>query len=318
MFSLRLHRLRIWLKAMRIPFFTATIIPVALGAIIAWYDSGSFMWMRFWLALFGAVLMHAGTNLANDYFDYLSGCDTANPTPTPFSGGSRVLPEGLLSPKKILSAWIICFIAAGAIGLYLNYLSKSNVILFLGIIGVFLGIFYTAKPFRLGYGSLGELAVGIGFGPLMVLGSYYVQAQSLSLKAFLVSLPIGILIALVLYINEFPDYAGDIAVGKRNLVVRLGKKRAIILYHSLLAAAYLSIISLAALGFLPAISLIALLTFPLALKAFLVSRKNFDKVYELLPANASTIGLHSLIGILLSLGFILDKIFKGARLQICF
>lgn len=300
---------KVWLKAIRVPFFTATIIPIVLGSIMAWHDNNNFIWIKFWLTLSGGLLIHAATNLANDYFDYLSGCDTLNPTPTPFSGGSRVLPEGLLSPKKILSAWLVCFMLGGSIGLYLNYLSKNNVILILGIIGVFLGIFYTAKPFRLGYGALGELAVGIGFGPLMVAGSYYVQAQNLSLKAFLVSLPIGILIALVLYINEFPDYAGDIAAGKRNLVVRLGKKRAVILYHILLAATYLIIFSLVIFKFLPIISVVVLLSLPLALKAFLVSQHNFDKIYELLPANASTIGLHSLIGILLCASFVLDKIF---------
>lgn len=300
---------KIWLRALRAPFFTATVIPVTLGSIVAWYDMNHFMWGRFFLTMLGAVLIHAGTNLANDYFDHLSGCDEANPTPTQFSGGSRVIQEGLIAPRQILHASLASFILGSGIGLYLNYLCGGNVILILGLIGVFLGFFYTARPLQIGYGGFGELAVGVGFGPLMVMGSYYVQAQTLTFKLFLISIPIGILIALVLFINEFPDYFGDKSADKRTLVVILSKEKAVVLYHILLAVVYLSIISLVIFKFLPLICLIVFLSLPLALKAFIVSKNNFAKVNELLPANAATIGLHSLIGLLLSAGFVLDKIF---------
>jgi len=300
---------KIWLKAMRVPFLTATIIPVALGFVVALYDTGKFMWIKFLLAMLGAILIHIGTNLANDYFDHLSGCDKANLNPTPFSGGSRVIQDGLIAPKAILFVSLAAFILGGAIGLYLNYLCGRNVILILGITGVFLGFFYTAKPFRIGYGSFGELAVGVGFGPLMVMGAYYVQAQHLPFKVFLISIPIGLLIALVLFINEFPDYQADKSAGKRTIVVLLGKKNAVILYHFLLALTYLSIILLIAFKHVPRPGLLTILSAPLVLKAFLTSRNNFDKIYELLPANAATIGLHSLVGILLIAGFILGKIF---------
>jgi 1,4-dihydroxy-2-naphthoate octaprenyltransferase len=303
-----LSRLKIWLRAIRIPFFTATIIPVTLGSIIAWYDTDDFIWTRFWLTMFGALFIHMGVNLANDYFDYISGCDELNPTPTPFSGGSRVIQERLIAPRKILCVSLVSFILGGTIGLYLNYLSAGNMILILGVIGVFLGFFYTAGPFRIGYGSFGELAVGIGFGPLMVLGSYYVQAQSLSFRVFLISIPIGILIALVLFINEFPDYQADKSVDKRTMVVILGKRNAVKLYHILLGIVYLLIILFVIFGILPVFCLIVFLSLPLTVKAFVVSKKNFNKIYELLPANASTIGLHSLIGLLLSISIVLDKI----------
>ena len=301
--------IKIWLKAIRAPFFTATIVPVALGSILAWYDTNNFMWARFWLAMVGAILIHTGTNLANDYFDHLSGCDAANATPTPFSGGSRVIQEGLINPKKILCVALATFILGSIIGLYLNYVSGKNVILVLGITGVFLGFFYTAKPLRIGYTSLGELAVGIGFGPLMVMGAYYVQTQSLPFKVFLISIPVGILIALVLFINEFPDYSADKSANKRTLVVILGKKTAVILYHALLAGVYLAVALFVIFKLLPAMSLIVFLSLPLALKALAVSKNNFDKIYELLPANAMTIGLHLLIGVLLSVGLILDKLY---------
>jgi 1,4-dihydroxy-2-naphthoate octaprenyltransferase len=300
---------RVWIRAIRLPFFTATIVPIILGTVIAWYDTGSFVWMRFWLAMFGALFIHAGTNLANDYFDHLSGCDEINFSPTPFSGGSRVIQNGLIEPHKILYASLVSFILGIATGLYLNFLCKGNIVFLIGIIGVSLGFFYTIKSFRIAYGGFGELAVGAGFGPLMMLGSYYVQAQSLSFKTFLISIPVGILIALVIFINEFPDYAADKLVDKKTMVVILGKKKAVVLYHILLATIYLFITVFVIFRLLPPICLIVFLSLPLALKAFLISRKNFDKIYELLPANASTIGLHSAIGVLLSIGIVLDRVF---------
>lgn len=303
-----LYNIKLWIKESRAPFFTGSIIPVLLGSSLAWYDTSSFLWLNFWLTLIGIVLIHAGTNMANDYFDHLSGCDEVNPNPTPFSGGSRMIQNGLIAPKKVLCASLISLSAGSGIGLYLNYVAGRNVILILGIIGVFLAFFYTANPFKFAYKTFGELAVGIGFGPLIVMGSYYVQAQNLSTREFLVSLPMGILIALILYINEFPDYESDKQVGKKTLVVVLGKKKAIALYHFLMFFTYFVIILLVAFKTLPYICLVALISLPISIKAFIVSRKNFDKIYELLPANACTIKLHSSIGLLLCLGIILDKV----------
>jgi 1,4-dihydroxy-2-naphthoate octaprenyltransferase len=257
--------------------------------------------------MFGAVLIHTGTILTNDYFDHRSGCDERNKTPTPFSGGSRVIQEHLIPARQILWAALFSFFAGGAIGLYLNAVSQGNIILVFGVIGIFLGYFYTASPLKIGYGSLGELAVGFGFGPLVTMGAYYVQAQVLPLKIFFISIPVGILITLVLLINEFPDYCADKSVSKRTWVVILGKKSAVVLYQILWATVYLSILLLVAFRFLPFICLIVLSSFPFTLKAVIISHKNFDKIYELLPANAVTIGLHALMGVLLCAGFILDK-----------
>ncbi len=298
----------IWLKAMRLPFLTATIVPVTFGSLIAWHDSGGFIWMRFWLAILGAALIHIGTNLANDYFDHLSGVDEANSHPTPFSGGSRVIQDGLILPKKILYVSLSAFIFGSLIGFYLNYLCGRNVILILGVIGVCLGFFYSARPFLIGYRSFGELAVGAGFGPLMVMGAYFAQARKLPFSVFLISIPVGILIALVVLINEFPDYAPDKSVKKNTLVVILGRKKAIVIYHLFLALTYLYVVFLVISGVMPLFCLIVFLSLPLALKAFTVSKKNFERVDELLPANASTIGLHLIFGSLLCAAYVLDKI----------
>lgn len=304
-----LPRLGVWLRAARLPFLTATLIPVALGTSISWWETARFDFVNFLLVLSGVALLHCATNLTNDYFDHKSGNDEINNNPTPFSGGSRVIQEKLIKPNGVFIFALACFVLGSLIGLWLNYQLKTNVILIMGIVGVFLGFFYTAYPLKIGYTGLGELIVGLCFGPLVVLGSYYVQARSFSWAALWGSVPIGILVGLVLYINEFPDYEADSAVGKKTLVVRLGKQRAVKLYHLLLGAAYLSLILGVVLKAVPAATLITLFSAPIALKALIVSRNNFDRIYELLPANASTIALHSLFGLLLCAGFILHKVF---------
>ena len=298
----------VWLKAMRLPFLTATIVPVIFGSVIAWHDAGRFIWMRFWLVILGASLIHIGTNLVNDYFDHLSGADKANLNPTPFSGGSRVIQDGSIAPKKILYASLAAFILGSLIGLYLNYLCGQNVILILGVIGVGLGFFYSTRPFPIGYRRFGELAVGTGFGPLMVMGAYFAQAQNLPFKVFLISIPVGILIALVVLINEFPDYAADKSVGKNTLVVILGRQKAVVIYQLSLALTYLYVALLVIFKIMPLFCLIVFLSLPLAFKAFTVSKKHFERVVELLPANAATIGLHLIFGSLLAVAYVLDKV----------
>ena len=302
------NRILIWLKAMRLPFLTATIVPVSFGSIIAWHNTGEFIWLRFWLVLFGASFIHIGTNLANDYFDHLSGADIANDHPTSFSGGSRIIQDGLIEPKKILCVSLSAFILGSLIGFFLNYLCGQNVILILGIIGVFLGFFYSARPFFIGYRSFGELAVGAGFGPLMVMGAYFVQAQSLPFSVFLISVPVGILVALIVLINELPDYAADKSVEKNTLVVVLGQKKAVTIYHVFLGLTYLYVAFLVIFGIMPLFSLIVFFSIPLAFKAFRVSKNNFECIEGLLPANAATIGLHSTFGLFLCVAYVLDRV----------
>jgi 1,4-dihydroxy-2-naphthoate polyprenyltransferase len=305
-----MNKIRLWAKAIRAPFYTATIIPIVLGAVIAWSEIDHFRWGYFILALAGGILIHTGVNLANDYFDHLSRNDWNNKTPTPFSGGSRLIQNNLLKPYQFLLASLICFGLGSAIGLYLNHVLTGNVILYLGIIGVFLGFFYTATPIQIGYKGfgLGELAVGLGFGPLMVLGSYYVQAQQISLIPILASIPVMILIALVVYINEFPDYEADKSVNKRTLPVILGTDKASYIFSGFFLMAYFLTILFVIMEILPALALLTLLTLPLAIKAIKIARKHNDKVTELLPANMSTIAAHFAFGACLIIAYVIDNL----------
>lgn len=305
-----INRIAIWIKAVRAPFFTATIVPVLLGAVISWYQNGEFNWLLFLLALTGGLFVHAGLNLSNDYFDHTSGVDEKNKFPTPFSGGSRMIQEKILSPKEVLRGAIICFLSCITIGLYLNAVLPGNIILIVGIIGVFLAFFYTADPLRIGYTGLGEISCGIGFGPIMVLGSYYVQAGRLDWLPLIASIPVAILVTLILYINEFPDYEADKGGGKNSLVVILGKKTAIKIYYILLTLVYVWIVAGIIFKVFPYFSLIVFLTLPIYFKAIKVAKSNYDKIHELLPANAATIGLHLVIGLLFSGSFILGHLIK--------
>ena len=298
------------IKATRAQFFTATLIPIVLGSVIAWNQSGTFNWLYFILALVGGIFIHAGLDLANDYYDHTSGNDEINLFPTAFSGGSRMIQDKILTPKQVLSGSIVCFLIGITIGLYLNYVLPGNTILVIGIIGVFMAFFYTADPLRIGYTGFGELTVGLGFGPVMVLGAYYVQTRHLAWLPFLASVPVGILITLVLYINEFPDYDADKEVNKRTWVVLLGKKRAVKIYLWLLSFVYLWVIFGVFSKIFPLSSLVIFMTLPLYFKAINVARTNYDKINELLPANAATIGLHLIIGLLLSGSYILDKLIR--------
>lgn len=302
------NKLKVWLKAIRAPFLTATIIPIVLGAVVAWAQYDAFHWGYFALTLIGGIFIHIGVNLSNDYFDHLSRNDWNNQTPTPFSGGSRVIQDGVIKPYQILMVALISFALGSLIGLYLNYTLPGNVILYIGIIGVFLGFFYTGKPIQIGYKGLGlgELATGLGFGPVMVVGSYYVQTQQLTPIPFLVSVPVALLIALVLYINEFPDYEADKSVNKKTLPVILGRERAAYLFYGLLLSTYLYTIILVILGIIPVFGLITILTFPLAVKIIKVTMAHKDKPFELIPANASTIMVHLSFGAGLIIAYVMD------------
>jgi len=302
------RQLPIWFGALRVKFYTATLVSILLGSVVAWHGSGIFNWGYFFLALLGGVFINAGLNLANDYFDHTSGVDGMNAHHNPFSGGSRAIQDGLLSPAQVLRASIICFSLAAAIGIFLDFALPGHTILIIGLVGVLLAYFYSAAPVRIGYTGWGELVCGLGFGPMMVLGSYYVQTGKLAWQPLWASLPVGILIALVLYINEFPDYEADKKGHKRTLVVIMGKKKAMRLYPAFLLLSYILIIAGVVGGVLPPFALVSFLTLPLAFRAIKVAKANFDKIVELLPANAATIALHLSLGLLLSVGYLLDKV----------
>ncbi len=297
-----------WIIAIRAPFFTASAIPVLVGSALAWNITGKFSLSKFILVLVGVPLFNAGTNLANDYYDHKTGNDEINTKVTPFSGGSRVIQNRVIPPKHMLIGSFLFFGLGSIIGLYLNAITPGNLILYLGIFGLLTGFFYTAAPVLIGYRGVGEFVVGLNLGTLTIIGAYYVQAHSLSWPAFWLSLPIGFLVAAILYINQFPDYDADKAVNKKHLVVRLGKRKAVYGYYFLIGATYMVIAGSVIFRMVTPFILISFLTLPLALGAIKTLKSNYDKFAELIPAQAKTIQTHLFTGLLLSLGLVIGRV----------
>lgn len=296
---------KVWLMELRAEFLTASVTPVLLAAALARHETGGIDPALFVLTLAGAVFLHLGTNTANDYFDHRSGNDEANVWYVrPFTGGSRLIQEGLISPRTVLVTSLSFFAAGLAIGIALAII-RGPLILLLGIVGAVSGYFYVAPPLRLAHRGLGEIAVGLNFGLLIVMGAYYVQTGSITSECIVASLPLTCLIAAVVIINEFQDSAADGSVGKRTLVVRLGTRRAVVLFGAVSLLAYLPIVIGAATGFIPPLVLIGLATLPFTVKAIRTASLHHDASRELAPANASTILSHILTGILMAVGYLI-------------
>ncbi len=293
-----------WLTELRAPFLTATLVSIILGAAIAWTRNNAFNIAYFLLSLAGGLFLHLGTNVANDYYDHKSGNDEINKEfVRPFSGGSRTIQSGLLTPKEVISGAVLLFSGATLIGLYLTWV-RGPFVLALGLIGLISGLFYTAPPLNWVGKGIGEALVGINFGALMTLGAYYVQTQEATLEPLIASLPASLLIAAVLYINEFPDYSADKAVGKKTLVVRLGRSKAVYGYALIVFGSYASIFGSVIAGITPPYTLVALIPFPLAVEAVRHAFKFHSEPFSLVPANATTIVIHLLTSLLLSLGYL--------------
>ncbi|MFQ5869297.1 MAG: 1,4-dihydroxy-2-naphthoate octaprenyltransferase [Candidatus Zixiibacteriota bacterium] len=290
-----------WLAAPRLPFLTASVVPVFFGTALGWQRTGEFNPFYFFLTLVGVCLAQMGANMANDYYDHKTTDDDINKNPTPFSGGSRVIQEGKIKAASILKASLLCYALGAIIALYLNSITPGNFVLILALVGFLSGFLYTATPAMLGYRGLGEPLLGLNFGTLTVIGAYFVQTHTFSWEVFWISWPISFLIVAVLYINQFPDYEPDKAVDKRHWVVRLGRKKATYGYYALIFGSYLWVIVTVIIGILTPFALIVLVTLPKALKASRILRTSYDKILELIPANAATIQVHLLIGLLLSL-----------------
>ena len=291
-----------WLVIMRLPFLTATFVPLLVGAAVANFLGYDVSWGWLGLTVLGGSLLHIGTNTANDYFDHTSGTDEANYNyMVPYSGGSRSIQMGLISAKGMLTVSLVAFLLSAVVGVPLIQKAGMDV-LWLGLIGFVSGFFYTAPPFRFASSKgLGELLIGLNFGPLMVAGSALVQTGQILPEALLAGIPIGLLVAAIVYVNEFPDHDGDKATGKDTLIVVFGLEQARLGYVFLVVGAFVSIIVMALNGTLPTLSLIALPAAYLGIRAVQTLYKYYNDRL-LLPANAGTINMHLLTGLLFCIG----------------
>jgi 1,4-dihydroxy-2-naphthoate polyprenyltransferase len=293
----------LFLRTTRLPFLSATFVPVLLGiAVAALHDS--FSWWLAAVTLVAAACVHLALNVANDIFDTLSGADEANVNPTQFSGGSRVILYGLVRLRSMVLLSLGLYAVGIGIGIALAA-TRGWDLLWVGVAGALISVFYTAPPLRLVHRGLGEIAVGLGFGPIMTLGAYFVLAQEYALEPFLASLPVGILIALILYVNEVPDRPGDAAAGKRTLPVRLSKEGVIRGYELAVAVTFALIVVFAVSGLIVRPAIIALAALVLALPVRRALRESYENPYALMPAMGKNIQLHLATGLLLVVGYVI-------------
>jgi 1,4-dihydroxy-2-naphthoate octaprenyltransferase len=257
---------------------------------------GAFSWPLYLLTLIGAVLMHAASNLINDFDDVRHGVDspdvpTARYRPHP-------LMEGRLRLEQVRMAAYLLYLLAAGIGIFLAA-TRGMLVLFLGIIGTAAGITYTAAPLNYKYKALGEFSVFLMWGPLMVTGAYYDQQQAVSADALLISFPFGVLVALVLLANNIRDVVYDRSKGILTLAIVLGERKGISVYLALIVAAYLAVMIMSVFGPLTIWSLIVLLSSPLAIRLLRQMAHNIP-----LDADAQTAKLDTAFGLLLVLSLV--------------
>ena len=293
-----------WLMVIRAPFLLLALVLAFLGTSIAWYY-GSFNFGFALLVALGLVLTHASVNVFNEYFDFKSGVDLKTKR-TPFSGGSGALPMGLLSEKQALWLGIGTLLAAVPIGIYFVLtLNKGWELLPLLVVAAAVIVLYTPVILKTNWP---EWAPGVGLGILPVLGAYFIQTGAYTVTALIASVPSGILVHNLLLLNEFPDVEADLTANKKTLPITIGRKKAGIFYSVMTSLVYLWIIGWVIDGKMPVFALIALLTLPLAIKAFRGALKP-DDMSKLGPALASNVMVILLTQLLLGIGFVLAKVF---------
>jgi 1,4-dihydroxy-2-naphthoate octaprenyltransferase len=276
-----------------------SIISCTVGTALAALH-GPIQWGYYFLTVLAASLLHGGSNVINDYFDYVNRIDTIE-VPGSYATEGRVLIQKKLKPHHVLLIGLVLCGLSLPIGIYLT-LVRGLPVMLLGVLGFLTGLFYTARPVALKYVALGEPAVFLMFGPLMVTGAYYVQRGEFTGQAAWVSVPIGVLVALILLANNIRDIQFDGGVGIRTVATVLGKHLAVRFYELLVAGVYVVTVLLVILGQLSGWAFLTLLSLPLAVK--LIKRVRMDIPKD---ADARTAQLNTAFGVLLIIAISLGR-----------
>lgn len=296
-----------WLRAVRIRFLLASVISVFLGLAINWWQNRSLNLEFAGITLAGVVTLHASVDLLNDYWDYKRNIDTETKR-TKFSGGTGVLPEGLLKPSQVYRVGLILLIVGSLIGTYFIYERGITIAIILGfaIISIY---FYSTRIVDSG---LGEIFVAIK-GAMIVLGTYFVQTPQITIEPTLAGIVSGVLSSTVLFVNSFPDYDADKAHGRRTLVIVLGKAKAATSIWAFPIISYGIIVASAITHIFPLVSLIALSTLPIVIKSGISLRHKFDQVEELVPIMKSFVTYSRITGALLVASFVIDYFIRASQ-----
>jgi 1,4-dihydroxy-2-naphthoate polyprenyltransferase len=284
----------------------ASFSALFLGACAAARDGPiSVPWLL--LTVVGIFAIEVAKNASGEIFDFDSGTDlaVAREDRTPFSGGKRVLVERLLTRKQTAAIAGVAYSLGIAAGLSIVAWREPRVLL-LGFVGVAAALFYQAPPLRLSYRGLGEVAVGLCYGPLLTAGTYLVQRGHVTREVIAASLPLGLMIADFLLINEFPDARADSQARKRTLVVRLGRRRASLLYGWVAAIAFALVFALPSIGS-PRSVWLGLLGLPPAVRTAWILRADPDTTARLIPAQILTLVSFLLLALGSGGGFLLSR-----------
>lgn len=295
--------MKIWFGETRPAFLLLVPACVIVGTATAIYSSpdNSVHVLKLVLAFIGALLAHIAVNVLNEYSDYKTGIDFNTPR-TPFSGGTGILPAGLLDPKKVLLFGLACLLGVAAIGIYFIY-EYGWAILPLGILGIVVVYFYTTHLTK--NPILCLIAPGLGFGPLIVLGTNFAQTGEYTLAAGMASMIPGFLVSNLLLLNQFPDVEADKAGARRHVLITQGRQNSAKIYTALIAATYLWLIASVAFKILPLTALMGLLTLPLALKTVKGVLKNYDNIDGLVPFMGQNVMIVLLTPLLVGIGILL-------------
>ena len=290
----------VWLRVIRVRFLLASIIAVSVGLAITWWHTGNISIFDAILTMCGVLALHASVDLLNDYWDFKRGIDTTTHR-TKMSGGSGVLPEGLLKPAQVYAAGITFLIIGTVIGIY--FVATDGIVI--GIILAFAVIsiyFYSTKIVDWG---LAEVFVAIK-GSMIVIGTYFVQTSQITESTVLAGIVIGVLSSLVLFITSFPDHDADKAKGRKTLVINLGKQKACTILWIFPAITYGITIIAVVFEIFPVFCLIILSTVPLIIRSGLKLKQNYDKLTNLIPVMSSTLYFSRITGVLLVVGFLVS------------
>ena len=288
----------VWLRVIRVRFLLASIIAVSVGLALHWSQNGSIDYLDLILTFAGVMALHASVDLLNDYWDFKRGIDTKT-TRTKMSGGTGVLPEGLLKPSSVYRAGVAFLIIGSLIGSYFVMTHGILIAIILGfaILSIY---FYSTKIVDSG---LGEFFVAVK-GSMIVIGTFFIQSGEVNIESILAGIVIGTLSSLVLFIASFPDHDADKSKGRKTLVIVVGKKKAIKLFWIFPLISYVVILIGVSVSLFPVLSLITLLSFPLIIKSGLGLQKNYDAVDELVPFMSSTLKFSRITGVLFALSFL--------------
>jgi 1,4-dihydroxy-2-naphthoate octaprenyltransferase len=278
--------------------FTMSIISVTVGTLLA-AEEGPIGWTWFAVTALGITLFHAAANVINDYYDTLYKIDQPD-SPTAKYRPQPIL-SGMLTPRQLLWEAVILFALTFTIGLTTAFI-RSYHVLWIGIIGLLTSIYYTAGPVKFKYRALGEFAVFMMWGPLMVEGAYAVQRQALSVKALYISIPFGLLVALVLFANNMRDIDYDSRHNVKTLSIVLGSHRSYILFAGLITIAYAYVLGMIVLGIMSLWGFLIFLSLPKALSLLKTFKEKIPDMADALTAQFDTV-----FGILLITAMILES-----------